>query len=226
MYRLAKGVLSPIVRFWVRLDAQGMEHVPAEGPIIIAANHISYFDPLCLGIAVANGTGRTVRFLTKSELFRVPLVGQVLSGAGQIPVYRDTRDAKQALVGAREALARGAAVVFYPEGTTTKNPDFSPGKPRHGVARLAALSGAPVVPVAIWGAHLLFAQGKIGPFRRGIRVVVRAGAPLHLGLDPEPDRAAIRDATARIMGSITGMLDDVQSDWSPPRWHKPRAIAG
>jgi 1-acyl-sn-glycerol-3-phosphate acyltransferase len=226
MYRLAKGVLSPVVRFWVNLDAQGMEHVPPDGPVIIAANHISYFDPLCLGIAVATNTPRTVRFLAKSELFRTPLVGQVLKGAGQIPVHRDTRDARLALDGARRALEHGAAVIFYPEGTTTPNPDFSPGKPRHGVARLATMSGAPVVPVAIWGAHLLFAQGRIGPFRRGIRVVVRAGPPLKFAKDPDADRATIRDATDQIMGAITGMLAEVQADWSPPRWHRPRAVAG
>jgi 1-acyl-sn-glycerol-3-phosphate acyltransferase len=225
MYRVARGVLSPVVRSWVRLEPQGMDNIPPDGPVIIAANHISYFDPLCLGLGVANTTGRTVRFLAKSELFATFFVGWVLRHAGQIPVYRDTKDAAQALVAARQTLDAGGTVVFYPEGTTTTNPDFSPGKGRHGVARLAAMAGAPVVPVAIWGAHLLFTRGRIGPFRRGIRVVVRAGKPLHLNLDSEPGRAEIRAATDRIMGEITGMLHEVQADWKPPRWYKPKAIA-
>jgi 1-acyl-sn-glycerol-3-phosphate acyltransferase len=77
-------------------------------------------------------------------------------------------------------------VAIYPEGTTTRDPGYMPGPAKNGVARLAALTGAPVVPVGMWGAHLLFTRGKIGPFRRGIRVVIRAGPPIDLGLGPTP----------------------------------------
>ena len=183
VYTLAKIVVPPVIRFWVRLDCQGLLNIPKQGPVIIAANHISYFDPLCLGTFI-HTAGRQVRFLAKSELYRNPVLGALLRGAGQIPVYRETRDAHQALVDAVAAMRDGAAVAIYPEGTTTRNPDFSPMAAKSGVARLAALTGAPVVPVGQWGAHLLFTRGKLGPFRRGIRVVERAGPPIDLGLDP------------------------------------------
>ena len=222
VYALAKLVVPPVIRFWVRLDCQGLLHVPRQGPVIIAANHISYFDPLCLGVCV-DAAGREVRFLAKSELYRNRLLGWVLRSAGQIPVHRESRDAARSLQDAVAAMREGAAVVIYPEGTTTRNPDFSPMKAKTGVARLAALTGAPVVPVGIWGAHLLFTRGKIGPFRRGIRVVVRAGPPMDLGLAPDASPEGLNDATDRIMDAISGLVEEAKTGWSPPAWYRRKA---
>jgi 1-acyl-sn-glycerol-3-phosphate acyltransferase len=222
VYTLAKAVVPPVIRFWVRLDCQGLHNVPPQGPVIIAANHISYFDPLCLGVCV-DAAGRQIRFLAKAELFRNPVLGAVLRGAGQIPVYRETRGAGQALVDAVAAMRDGAAVAIYPEGTTTRNPDFSPMQAKNGVARLAALTGAPVVPVGQWGAHLLFTRGRLGPFRRGIRVVVRAGPPMDLGLTPDAPLAAVNEARDRVMEAISQLVEEARKDWSPPDWYRGRA---
>lgn len=219
LYTLAKTVVPPVVKTWVRLDCQGLDNVPKEGPLIVAANHLSYFDPLCLGTFL-NETGRKVRFLAKSELFRGPL-GWLLSGARQIPVLRDTRDAAKALDAALAALADGAMVVVYPEGTTTRNADFSPGPAKHGATRLAVLSGAPVLPVGMWGPHLLFARGRLGPFRRGIRVVVRAGQPLAVDVPPHAGRDVYRAETARIMSAIGSLVEEAKAGWSPPGWYRP-----
>jgi 1-acyl-sn-glycerol-3-phosphate acyltransferase len=210
-----------VIRFWVKLDCEGMAHIPKQGPVIIAANHLSYFDPLCLGVFV-DAAGREARFLAKSELFESRLLGWVLRAAGQIPVYRETRDAAQSLQAAVETMREGAAVVIYPEGTTTRSPDFSPMKPKSGVARLAALTGAPVVPVGMWGAQLLFARGQLGPFRRGIRVVVRAGPPLHLGLTPDSPLEEVNAARDRVMEAITKLVDEAKEGWSPPPWYRPK----
>jgi 1-acyl-sn-glycerol-3-phosphate acyltransferase len=218
VYLLAKTVVPPVVRTWVRLDCQGLLHVPRQGPVIVAANHISYFDPVCLGTFV-DAAGRQARFLAKSELFDKRWLGWILRNAGQIPVYRETRDAGQALVEAVAAMRDGAAVVIYPEGTTTRNPDFSPMKAKSGVARLAALTGAPVVPVGIWGAQVLFARGKIGPFRRGGRVVLRAGPPLHLGLVPGSPLDEVNAARDRVMEAIVKLVDEAREGWTPPAWH-------
>jgi len=222
VYALAKAVVPPVIRFWVRLDCQGLLHIPRQGPVIIAANHISYFDPLCLAVFI-DAAGREVRFLAKSELYRNPVLGWVLRAAGQIPVYRESRDAAKSLQDAVAAMREGAAVAIYPEGTTTRNPDFSPMKAKTGVARLAALTGAPVVPVGMWGAHLLFTRGKIGPFRRGIRVVVRAGPPIDLGLAPDAPLDALNDARDRLMEAIAGLVDEAKTGWSPPAWYLRKA---
>jgi 1-acyl-sn-glycerol-3-phosphate acyltransferase len=222
IYALAKAVLPPVIRFWVRLDCQGLHHIPPSGKVIIAANHISYFDPLCLAVYI-DAAGREVRFLAKSELYRNRLLGWVLRGAGQIPVHRESRDAARSLQDAVAAMREGAAVAIYPEGTTTRNPDFSPMKAKNGVARLAALTGAPVVPVGMWGAHLLFTRGKIGPFRRGIRVVVRAGPPMDLGLAPAATLGAVNDGRDRVMDAIVGLVEEAKTGWSPPAWYRPKA---
>jgi 1-acyl-sn-glycerol-3-phosphate acyltransferase len=222
VYTLAKVVVPPVIRFWVRLDCQGLLNIPSRGPVIIAANHISYFDPLCLGVLI-HSAGRQVRFLAKSELFRNPLLGPLLRGAGQIPVNRETRDAGQALVHAVEAMRQGAAVAIYPEGTTTRNPDFSPMAAKNGVARLAALTGAPVVPVGQWGAHLLFTRGKLGPFRRGIRVVERAGPAIDLGLTPDASLAEVNQGRDKVMAAIAGLVEEAKAGWSPPDWYQPKA---
>jgi 1-acyl-sn-glycerol-3-phosphate acyltransferase len=219
VYTLAHLVVPPVIRFWVRLDCEGLLHVPPQGPVIIAANHLSYFDPLCLGVFV-DAAGRQVRFLAKSELFEKRLLGWVLRAAGQIPVYRETRDASKALADAVAAMRDGAAVVIYPEGTTTRNPDYSPMQAKSGVARLAALTDAPVVPVGIWGAQLLFTRGKIGPFRRGIRVVLRAGPPLHLGLTPDASLEELNAARDRVMEAIVKLVDEAKEGWSPPKWYR------
>jgi 1-acyl-sn-glycerol-3-phosphate acyltransferase len=222
VYALAKLVVPPVIRFWVRLDCQGLLHIPRQGPVIIAANHISYFDPLCLAVFI-DAAGREVRFLAKSELYRNPLLGWVLRSAGQIPVYRESRDAARSLQDAVAAMRAGAAVAIYPEGTTTRNPDFSPMKAKTGVARLAALTGAPVVPVGMWGAHLLFTRGKIGPFRRGIRVVVRAGPPMDLGLLPDAPMEGLNDARDRVMDAIAGLVEEAKTGWSAPGWYQRKA---
>jgi 1-acyl-sn-glycerol-3-phosphate acyltransferase len=222
VYALAKLVVPPVIRLWVRLDCQGLLHIPRQGPVIIAANHISYFDPLCLGVFI-DAAGRQVRFLAKSELFRNPLLGFLLRGAGQIPVHRESRDAARSLQDAVAAMRDGAAVVIYPEGTTTRNPDFMPMKAKNGVARLAALTGAPVVPVGMWGAHLLFTRGKVGPFRRGIRVVVRAGPPIDLGLAPDAPLEAVNDARDRVMDAITALVEEARQGWRPPAWYRRKA---
>ena len=219
VYTFARIVVPPVIRFWVRLDCGGLVHVPRQGPVIIAANHISYFDPLCLGVFVESA-GRRVRFLAKSELFERPLLGWTLRSAGQIPVYRETRDAAKSLSDAVAAMREGAAVVIYPEGTTTRNPDFSPMRAKNGVARLAALTGAPVVPVGIWGAHLLFTRGKLGPFRRGIRVVLRAGPPLDLGLTPDSSLDELNAGRDRVMDAIVKLVDEAKEGWSPPSWYR------
>jgi 1-acyl-sn-glycerol-3-phosphate acyltransferase len=223
VYTLARIVVPPVIRFWVRLDCQGLLNIPKQGPVIIAANHISYFDPLCLGVLI-DAAGRQVRFLAKSELFRNPLLGAILRGAGQIPVYRETHDAHQALVDAVAAMREGAAVAIYPEGTTTRNPDFTPMAAKNGVARLAALTGAPVVPVGQWGAHLLFTRGKLGPFRRGIRVVERAGPPIDLGLAPDASLTEINQSRDKVMDAIGGLVAEARAGWRPPDWY--RADAG
>ena len=124
---------------------------------------------------------RRPRFLAKEDLFRIPVVGRALRGAGQIPVSRGTRD-RSSLDVAVAALGRGEVIVVYPEGTLTRDPDLWPMKGKSGVGRLALTSRAPVIPLAQWGAQEVldrYARRPGNVLRRPVQHV-RVGPPVDL----------------------------------------------
>jgi 1-acyl-sn-glycerol-3-phosphate acyltransferase len=181
-YRAALGLCAPIVRWWGRLEVEGLEHVPAEGPLIIAGNHDSYWDPVVIGLAAIKR--RQIRALSKSSLWKVKGLRFVLDGMGQIPIVRGTGDT-DALQRAIDELRAGACVGIFPEGTRSLGRKL---RPRSGVGRLAkAVPEAVIVPVAVQGTT------DIPRFPRRPRVTVRFLAPAE-GLRPgeTPTELAVR----------------------------------
>ncbi len=228
--RTAILILTLPLLVFTRRDWRGLEHVPAAGGVIVAANHISTADPLTLCDYVLHGARRIPRFLAKDSLFAGGgYVARTMRGAGQIPVRRDTDDASLALSHAVAALARGECVVLYPEGTVTCDPSSWPMVARTGVARLALLSGAPVVPVAQWGPHELFASVR----RPGLRVRPRtrarvvAGPPVDLTRyqGSELTGEVLRAATDDIMRAITCLVEELRGEPAPTQAHDPRRTA-
>ena len=203
----------------LRHEWHHLERIPRTGPVVVAANHLSVADPLVLA-AVVDARGRTARFLAKEEVFALPVLGRVLRGAGQIPVRRDSADASAALDAARVSLEEGHCVVVYPEGTTTRDPACWPMRARTGVARLALESGAPVVPVAMWGVHDLAGQVRRGRGRgRRPRVLVAVGEPVDL----TPWRG--RALTAAVLhGASEAVMDGVRSQLVTLRGGTPPAV--
>lgn len=226
-YRLAVVLIKPLLLLFTRRDWRGQEHVPAEGGIIIAANHISHVEPLTLADYLLFGAHRIPRFLAKDTLFRGNgLVGRTMRGAQQIPVYRRTADASLALRDAVTSLDSGECVTIYPEGTVSRDPQKWPMLAKTGVARLALLSGAPVVPVAQWGA-----QDILDSYRSpGLhllppkRIAVVAGPAVDLsayaGLELTAD--VLRAATADVMRAITELLEQLRGEPAPAQIHDPR----
>ncbi|HEY3480462.1 MAG TPA: lysophospholipid acyltransferase family protein, partial [Streptomyces sp.] len=155
-YRLAAVVAKPPLILLFKRDWRGIENIPAEGGFLTAVNHNSYLDPLVYAHFQYN-TGRVPRFLAKASLFTPFLVGSFMRKTGQIPVFRATADAAAAFRGAVEAVNKGECVAFYPEGTLTRDPDLWPMVSKTGIARVALLTKAPVIPVAQWGANELLA---------------------------------------------------------------------
>jgi 1-acyl-sn-glycerol-3-phosphate acyltransferase len=196
---------------------RGTEHIPEQGPAIIALNHVSYIDPL-LVIRFVYEAGRIPRILAKSSLFSIFLLGQVLRHCKQIPVYRGSTVAGDSLREAEAALAAGDAVVIYPEGTVTRDPDWWPMRSMTGVARLALTTGAPVVPVAQWGAQFSvdWYARRFRLFPRK-RVVFQAGPPVDLSAyRGQPMSAALlREATDTIMRAVRDELADVRGEPAP-----------
>lgn len=217
-YRFAAGVLRPPLAAFTRREWQGMEHLPAEGGFVVCANHMSHVDPLVMAHFL-HDQGIPPRFLAKASLFKGRVVGPVLRGAGQIPVYRDTADAGKAFSAAVAAVERGEAVVIYPEATLTRDPDLWPMSGKTGAARVALTTGCPVIPVAQWGAQEILPPYAKKPMlfpRRTIRIL--AGPPVDLSpFEGHLDATSLRGATDAILDDITVLLEKVRGEKAPPR---------
>jgi 1-acyl-sn-glycerol-3-phosphate acyltransferase len=210
-------VCLPPLRFWFRLSHEQLDRIPRTGPAIIACNHISYLDPLTNGDAVVRA-GRRPRFLAKEELFRIPVVGRALRGAGQIPVSRGTRD-RSSLDRAMAALGRGEVIVVYPEGTVTKRDDGLPMDGKTGVVRLAIATGIPITPMASWGSQAVWQKSGKGSLRFGRPIWTTVGEPIDLPVPPEGEQAPLRELTAQVMDEITRLVVSLR-DRYPARWTK------
>ncbi len=216
---MAAASLRPVLWLSTRPDWRGAENIPPSGGCLIVANHTSMFDPPVVAHFVYDN-GRSPRFLAKSSLFKVPLMGRVLRGAGQIPVYRESRDATKAFTAAVEAVNRGECVLVYPEGTVTRDPQLWPMAGKTGAARIALATGAPVIPVAQWGAQLVLPRhAKFPRLLPPKKVVVRAGPPVDLddlrGSDHTAD--VLREVTERLLDAVTGLLGEIRGEQPPPR---------
>ena len=169
-YRLVSGLLVfPLFRFLFRGSTQGLEHVPMEGPLVVASNHGSHLDPPLLGHAL----GRPVAFMAKAELFAIPLLGVVIRACGAYPVRRGASD-REAIRTATAKLEEGWATGVFLDGTRQANGRVN--NPLPGAALLAARSGAPLLPVAIVNSHRALGSGRIWP--RLVPLQLRVGAPI------------------------------------------------
>ena len=169
-YRLVSGLLVfPVFRFLFRGSTYGLEHVPMEGPLVVASNHGSHLDPPLLGHAL----GRPVAFMAKAELFAVPLLGSVIRACGAYPVRRGASD-REAIRTATAKLEEGWATGVFLDGTRQANGRVN--NPLPGAALLAARSGAPLLPVAIVNSHRALGSGRIWP--RLVPLQLRVGTPI------------------------------------------------
>jgi 1-acyl-sn-glycerol-3-phosphate acyltransferase len=209
-------VLPPL-RLWFELGCEDLDAIPTRGPAIVACNHISYLDPLATAWAIVEA-GRRPRFLAKDDLFRIPVVGTVFRGAGQIPVQRGTGD-QTPLRMALRALTEGECVVIYPEGTVTTRPDHLPMDGKTGAVRLSLISGVPITPLASWGSQAVWQKSGRGSLKFGRPVWLKAGAALDLTarLDELDDHDAVKAMTAEVMERLTTLVVDLRTRY-PSRW--------
>lgn len=222
-YLLAIAILYPPNRLLLRHEWRHPERIPRTGGVILAVNHISTADPLTFAYFV-HCQKRQPRYLAKEEVFELRGWGRIVRGAGQIPVRRGTSDASRALGAAREALQEGKCVIIYPEGTVTKDPDRWPMTARTGVARLALESGAPVLPVAQWGAQELVGGGLWSRLRRRPLLQVSVGEPVDLSAWRGRPLSAdvLRAATSEIMAAVRAELEGLRGGPAPAVPFDPR----
>ena len=194
-YWLVKAVLTPILRFFYRVKVEGLEHLPAEGPVILASNHVSFCDSFFLPMVLK----RRVTFVAKAEYFDDKRTAWFFRAVGQIPIRRDGGSASAgALAAAREVLEKGGVFGIYPEGT--RSPDGRLYRGHTGVARLALQTRAPIIPVAMIGTREAQPIGQVIP-NVFIPITVRLGRPLTYEryYDRPDDRLALRDITDEVM---------------------------
>jgi 1-acyl-sn-glycerol-3-phosphate acyltransferase len=215
--RLCVVLIKPFDRLLFKLHWSGTQNVPRTGGVILAANHVSYIDPL-LYVRFVWDSGRTPRVLIKHSLFQVPVIGTIMRGAKQIPVQRGTAEAGTSLRGAVAALEAGEALCIYPEGTVTRDPDWWPMRGRTGVARLALETRVPVVPIAQWGAQFAYDKynHKVALVPRK-RIQISAGPPVDLSAyyDRPITGELLRAVTDVIMTAIRDQLATIRGEEPP-----------
>jgi 1-acyl-sn-glycerol-3-phosphate acyltransferase len=211
-------ILHPGLRLLMRFRWSGKENIPKTGGIILAPNHLSYADWPALALFSDGYAHRYPVFMIKSAIFEVKVIGPLMYKFGQLPVFRGRGDAGLVLKKAEQALRAGACVIVYPEGTASRDPDLWPMVGKTGAARLALTTGAPVIPIAHWGAQDILPYGSKKPKlfpRKTVRMV--AGPPVDLSAyaGQRLGASTLRAATADIMADITALLAKIRQETPP-----------
>ena len=202
-YSLATNVTKYILLpLYTRITVVGAENVPADGPLIIASNHLNDADPGILSTRIA----RVLVYMTKAELFKIPVLAQLLRAYGAFPVRRGEADLG-ALRLASGALNDRMALIVFPEGTR-EGPAELLMKAHPGAALLALRHDVPVLPCAIQGSGKLSLPGMFLRLDRRVRVTLTIGEPFRLEKPARVNAAAVEDGTRQIMEHIAALLPE------------------
>ena len=209
-FDLLRPFLNPAAYPYARFDIDGTDRIPRTGPVIVVANHRSYFDVVTMALTVGQSS-RPIRFLGKAEVFDAPIIGPLATALGGIRVDRGT-GSDEPLRAAAEALDGGQLVALMPQGTIPRGELFFDPvlKGKWGAARLAAMTRAPVIPIALWGTENVWPRSSRVPNVTNIlhppNIRVRVGGPVSL------DYADAQADTDTIMAAIMDLL--------PPEAHE------
>ncbi len=202
--QLVTALARPEFLPWIDIEVDGLENLPTSGGALVAANHRSYLDPLVVGYA-ASKSHRPVRFLSKKEITDAPIVGQITLALGAIRVDRGG-DTASSMVEAARALRAGEMVAVFPQGTIPRGEAFFDPelKGRYGAVRLALETGAPVVPMGVWGTEAAWPRNRSLPYVLNLadppKVTVTIGEPYL------PSTDDLDEATAELMQRIVALL--------------------
>lgn len=222
LWRVIAAFCLPLLTLMARYPVIDGHKLPKTGAFILAPNHYSEIDPVIMGLFMWK-LGRVPRFLAKASVFRVPVLGPILRWSGQIPVERDGRGRSDApLKAAQQLVEHELAVVIYPEGSLTRDPDLWPMRGKSGAVRMALQAGVPIIPAAHWGTQQIMARysKKISFFPRKT-VYCKIGDPVDLSdLVGRPlDQATLAEGTDRVMAAIAALLGDLRGETPPAeRW--------
>jgi putative phosphoserine phosphatase/1-acylglycerol-3-phosphate O-acyltransferase len=205
-YHLVRPFFRPEAFPYARFSIDGIDNIPRTGPVLLASNHRSYFDVAAIGLVAAR-LNRPVRFMAKQEVFDAPVVGQLARALGGIAVERGS-GSSDPMRRATAALRAGEVVIVLPQGTIPRGEKFfDPVLLGHtGAARLAAATGAPIIPIGLWGTEQVWPRSSKIPNMAALqhppRVTVAVGPPVPLGLED-----AVADTTT-LMAAIVDLLPE------------------
>jgi 1-acyl-sn-glycerol-3-phosphate acyltransferase len=216
-FKICTKIVIPFIKAITKRTWIGAENIPKTGAVIVANNHLSYFDVLNFAHFLYSN-GRAPRFLGKVEVFRVPIIGRIILAAGQVPVERETPNAGKAVDHAKKLLEAGHLLGVYPEGTLSRDANHWPMVAKTGLARLALSTNTPVIPVAQWGSQIMMPtySKKLKLFPR-TQITMVAGKPVDLSpwYGKSDDPQALIAATAKIMLEITTLLEQIRGEKRP-----------
>ena len=204
-YRIVRDALVGFGRVYFRATYEGLEHVPAGGPFLLAANHRSNVDFfLCAGVA-----RRRIRYMGKEELWKSRLLGGFISALGAFPVHRGKAD-REAMRRCIKILEQGEPLVVFPEGTRRYGPKIE--DLHDGTAYMAVRTGVPIIPAAVGGTERAMAKGQIFP--RPVKVHILIGPPIMPPPPPEdgrrPSRRALKELTDVLEAELQRLFDEAQ----------------
>ncbi|MEG0546290.1 MAG: lysophospholipid acyltransferase family protein [Oscillospiraceae bacterium] len=196
LYNIMKAVAIPVCKVRVKYQFEGLENVPEKGGFIMAANHISIFDPVLIGIALKK---RPIHYMGKEELFENPLLGKFLTHMDAFPIKRGTGD-MSSIEYAEKIVKNGWILGVFPEGTRSK--DFKPQRPKSGIALIAKQTKADVLPVSIYTAD---------DYKRGTTVTIRFGKLIkneEFGFTENVKSKELRSAATKVMDEIVKLWEE------------------
>jgi 1-acyl-sn-glycerol-3-phosphate acyltransferase len=232
LYAVAAGIVGAVVTVVARLEVAAVRgrvevvrRLP-DGAAIVISNHTSYADGVLL-LMVCRRLGRSARMLATAGVFRAPIVGSIVRKLGFIPVHRGAANAADSLDAAAEALAAGELVALFPEGRLTRDPEMWPERAKTGAVRLALRTGAPIVPVAMEGAHRVvgrkhLASGLIANVLLRPKVQTAVGEPIdvsallgdgHTAATASPEE--VRRVSDIVMSRLVDLVEQLRNTTSP-----------
>lgn len=221
-WRVIAFFVVPLLLLLARFRIRHGEKLPREGAFILAPNHYSNLDPVTTGYIVWK-LGRVPRFLAKASVFTVPVLGAILRKTGQIPVERHGGGrTAQPLAAAARLADEGLAVIIYPEGTLTREPELWPMRGKSGAVRMALEHDVPIVPMAHWGVQQILPRysKKVSLFpRKTVEAIVGDPVDLTPWRGRPITHELLAEATEAVMADITRLLEQLRGEQAPrERW--------
>jgi 1-acyl-sn-glycerol-3-phosphate acyltransferase len=196
MYTIARIVLTLPTLLIYRVRARGLENVPKQGALVLAPNHFSQMDHFFAGVYLR----RKIRFMAKSQLFGPPVLTYIYKHGGVFPVRRGHQD-EEAFKTAYELIDQGEMLLVYAEGGRSRSNEM--GEPKPGIGRIALESGAPIVPVAIYGSARVRGWKRL----RFPKVTLQFGEPVSFAMEADPSRERQLEAATEIFDRVREMYE-------------------